>query len=354
MHLKIGQLNNGTAVYISNHSPNDHMALTGISGSGKTTCIKHIVKNNSSSERTTIIFDLDGRTFDIDDKEINYINAVEDGIALNLLDSSIVNADNDSYVNYVSYITDILSSVTLFGPRQQGCLREAIEYALKNREKYSSEMEAIIAGLELQVSNTAQSVYNKLWALLNCGIFRPSKKCIISGRINVISFEGVAPSTQRVLMEIVLGMLWKSIRFENRKTGKLNLVIDEFQNISLKKNSVIMEMLRESRKYGVSIILATQSITPFSKEILTHIHQTAIQLYFKPSTADIKKVANMIDSTNPEHWMLVLRNMHVGEAVATGNISINGHEFYKPVLIQSGYTPSSSSVLERRNLSCKK
>ena len=210
-------------------------------------------------------------------------------------------------------------------------------------------MEAIVAGLELQDSSVAQGVYNKLWNLLKCGVFRPSQKHIKPGTINVISFEGIASSTQKVLVEILLGTLWRRLQFSGEGKEKLFVVIDEFQKIYLEKNAIILEMLRESRKYEVSIILATQSIASLEKKTHAYIHQAAVQLYFQQSAPDRKKVASIIAPNNPDHWTLMLQNLQIGESVAIGNLAINGQEFVKPLLIQSDYEPQTTFIAERGN-----
>lgn len=349
MNFKIGKLKNGADVIISKSSPNTHVILSGISGSGKTIRIRQMIRKNRSPGQTTLIFDLDGKTYEGDEENVNRIDAAKDGIALRLLDPTILEADDDVYVNYVSFITDILTNTTRLGVRQQGSLRDAVEYALNNLDKYPSDMEAIVAGLELQDSSVAQGVYNKLWNLLKCGVFRPSQKHIKPGTINVISFEGIASSTQKVLVEILLGTLWRRLQFSGEGKEKLFVVIDEFQKIYLEKNAIILEMLRESRKYEVSIILATQSIASLEKKTHAYIHQAAVQLYFQQSAPDRKKVASIIAPNNPDHWTLMLQNLQIGESVAIGNLAINGQEFVKPLLIQSDYEPQTTFIAERGN-----
>ena len=96
-------------------------------------------------------------------------------------------------------------------------------------------------------------------------------------------------------------------------------------------------MLRESRKYDVHLILATQSISNFSKEVMAAINQTAVQLYFRQSVSDMKKVAECIEPTNGGRWTLILKSLDIGESVATGDFSIGGREIAQPVIIKSTY-----------------
>lgn len=125
---------------------------------------------------------------------------------------------------------------------------------------------------------------------------------------------------------------------------KIRIIIDEFQNLSLRQNSVLMEMLRESRKYGVHLILATQSISNFSKEVMAAINQTAVQLYFRQSASDLKKVATFIEPTNGGRWTLILKSLAIGESVATGDFSIGERDISQPIIIKSAYRNKNMSL----------
>lgn len=56
------------------------------------------------------------------------------------------------------------------------------------------------------------------------------------------------------------------------------LIIDEFQNY-IRKGSVLLEMMRESRKYGVSIVLATQTLEGIDSKANSAVKQAAVQMF---------------------------------------------------------------------------
>ena len=136
----------------------------------------------------------------------------------------------------------------------------------------------------------------------------------------------------------------------NNKDEKICLVVDEFQHFLKYQNSVLLEMLRESRKYGVNIILATQSVAGFSQNTLGAVNQTAVQLYFRPAVSDMKKIAEMIDTENSSRWLLKLKQLRAGESIATGNLSLNGREVLHPLLVHSGFNlvSNETSISELR------
>lgn len=333
---RIGVLKNGLPVVISDDSPNDNLCIFGKSGVGKSTRITEIVNDVSATGETVICFDLDG-TIVLDElQNYNLIDALQDGLNLKLLQQNECEIE-ENYVTFISYVTKIIAETNNFGVRQIGALREAIEYGVTHQKEFETELEAIARGLVLQDSAVANGVYNRLWSVLNCNVFRKSVKHIIKGYVNVISLKGIDSDTQRTILEIMLGAIWKKFRLSKERTCSLTIVVDEFQKLNLKKNSIFTEMLREARKYGVSLILATQSADLLKKEVLSAIHQTGVQLYFQLGSIDAKKVAEIIGSGNSEHYLLQLKNLKKGESLVVGNVSVGGKEILKPIVIRSQY-----------------
>lgn len=352
MGLTIGKLKNGLDVDIAGTSPNQHISIFGMSGSGKSTRINEILRSSFEIGNTIIVFDIGGMDFyppnafiDMDPACINRISALHDGIDLHFLDDAPLDG-RAGLVNFVSYITDTIFGTFRLGAQQRSALIRAIGYAIQNIPVYTSEMDAIMEGLKIQGSSVADSVSSKLWHILKCDMLRNDGKSIEKGKINIISFQGINPSTQKDLAEIVLASIWRTLRSDKTRIGNTSIILDEFQNLSLKQDSTLLEMLRESRKYGVSLILSTQTITPFKKEVIASITQTAVQLYFRPTVSDIDKIASIIDPHNAKKWVGTLRDLKIGESVTLGNISIKGREFKDPLIIQSHYKKRKKNELQ--------
>lgn len=336
MSIRLGKLKDGRPVFVDDLSPNQHILMVGMSGTGKSTCCFGIKNDIVEQGGTVVEIDISGdkNGFPTADK-MNKISALQDGIDLHFLNQEDVNGKLENYANFLTYTTDILSGTMGLGIRQQGVLRDALEYAIEHRDTYDSEMEAICAGLEMQNSAVAQSVKNKLWNILKSGIFRKGEKHMEREKINIVSLQGINPVTQKELAEIILACIWRKARKNMKSFGGLTLVIDEFQNLSLKKNSTLFEMLREARGYGINLVLATQSLSGFSTEIKAAIDQTAVQLYFRPSNSDVTKIARCLEPGNEGHWTMVLRNLQVGQFVVSGNIKLQEKKITRPLIIQT-------------------
>lgn len=176
-----------------------------------------------------------------------------------------------------------------------------------------------------------------MYALLESGIFRKNALKIIEGKINVISLQGISPKTQKQIMEILLSVLWRQMRVKGYSEKTFTLVLDEFQNLDFHSESVLFQMLTEARKYNVSLILATQTLTGFSKKELAVLHQAATKMYFQQGLADIRKAAKEIDAGHIDKWRIQLSNLRIGQAVAVGELEIGSRRLLQPVITTSAY-----------------
>lgn len=334
---KLGRLKDGRPICVDESSPNQHVLIEGMSGTGKSTCMYSLQKEAINRGGTVIALDINGdkNRFPISD-DFNVISALKDGLDFTFLEPEKINGEVENLPNFLTYMADILSGTMGLGIRQRGSLRESLEYAIVHRDEYETEMDAIDAGLEMQGSALAQGVRNKLWNILKSGIFRKSDKCLERGKVNVISLEGINPTTQKECQEIILASIWRKARNHRGIDEKLTIVIDEFQNLALKKHSTLVEMLREARGYGINLVLATQSLSGFSVEVKAAINQTAVQLYFKPINSDIVSIARCIQAENEDQWRVVLRTLQVGQCVAIGYLNLQGKKILRPLIIQTG------------------
>ena len=109
-------------------------------------------------------------------------------------------------------------------------------------------------------------------------------------------------------------------------------------------------MLREGRKYGLSLIMSSQIISGYSREELEVLMQAGHFLIFKPTAKDIKASAQIVDFENQKSWQSILKGLTVGEAVLTGRYKINEreHQCSKPILIKTHTGKAFVNMNEKR------
>lgn len=210
------------------------------------------------------------------------------------------------------------------------------------------EMSAIGEMLKEQGNAVADGVYSRLWDIFEGGFFRNNAKTFQFGKINILSFKGINPSTQRTLIEVFVGALWKKLRMNDSHAIQydVTLTVDEVQNLSMSKNSVLFELLTEARAYGLKLLLATQSMSVFNKMQISALNQCATKLLFKPASNDTVNLSKMLNGNNNKIWTKILEDLKVGEAVAVGTLACNGKDIAGPVIT----TMSLERLTERRAL----
>lgn len=267
----------------------------------------------------------------------NRIYAVKDGLDLCLF-QPLKNArgEDESAINLINSAVQAFSSSQNMGVRQIAALREAVGDAIRYRKDFEDDAQALDLCLSMREDAQSKAVREKLWTLLNCGVLRPSKKNITPGRINILDLSEVDAFTQTALAELILSSIWRNARSGCLKTftSDLIIVLDEFQNLSLKKDAVLRTLLREGRKFGIDLVLATQTLGSFSKDLTALLDQTATKLHFRPAQNEALKIAKTIDSGDPKDRARTLLNLRVGESIAIGDLCVDTLHIKRPILLR--------------------
>lgn len=152
--------------------------------------------------------------------------------------------------------------------------------AIGHSGDFATEVEALAFFLLQQEDAYAEVVYQKLWTVLNCGALKPSAKSIQSGQINILDLSRADCLAASCLAEIILSNLWRNVQFCGQEAAQQEMVVvlDEFQNLSLKSDATLRSILREGRKFGISLLLATRTLEVCSKDIIALLNQAATRL----------------------------------------------------------------------------
>lgn len=339
-------LYNGKVCSVSEYASNKSVCITGLSGTGKTThlykmemaCAKDgdtvvVIDINQTHQNEQIMESIKSEYLEL----TNRIDAIKDGLGIELLSPlESENGDEESFVHIVNSAVKAFSASQNMGIRQVGELRKAIIEAKECRNDFETEADAIASCLAESESDFAQTVYEKLWTILKCGALRPSLKSIDSAKINILDMSANDTLTQVALTELFLADIWRKIQFQKSCKGhqKIVIIIDEFQELMSKKSEMLKTMLCQGRKYGISMLLATQTLSIFKKETVSLLNQTATRLYFRPAVNEVIKVAREIGVSDIQEIAAIIRHLGVGELLAVGDLCVEGMEIRRPLLLK--------------------
>ena len=98
-------------------------------------------------------------------------------------------------------------------------------------------------------------------------------------------------------------------------------MLDEIQNLDHGLDSSIGQLLTEGRKFGISLILATDYMSNLAKE-RDRLFQACHKLFFKPADTEVRSFAQILaDSTNmsQNEWVERLSSLKRGECYSLGH-----------------------------------
>jgi DNA phosphorothioation-dependent restriction protein DptH len=125
----------------------------------------------------------------------------------------------------------------------------------------------------------------------------------------------------RLITEFSLIDLYWYYRAKGSKDMPRVIVLDEIQNLDHRLESPLGQFLTEGRKFGISLILATQTLSNLDKDEKDRLFQASHKLFFKPADTEIRAFAQLLaDVTNEkqELWLQRLSSLKRGECYSLG------------------------------------
>jgi len=99
------------------------------------------------------------------------------------------------------------------------------------------------------------------------------------------------------------------------------LVLDEIQNLDQREESPLAQLLREGRKFGFSLILATQTMSNLEKDARDRLFNAGHKLFFRPAETEIKsyaEIAAMSSNEKSDAWIKKLASLKKAECYSIG------------------------------------
>ena len=141
---------------------------------------------------------------------------------------------------------------------------------------------------------------------------------------HIFQLTGLDRISRRTIVEFVLWDLYAHVRAHGRKDRPKVLVLDEVQNLSQDADAPLSNYLAEARKFGISLIMATQSVSnASSQEFKDKLFLASQLLLFQPPAGSAKEYAKIIcdrlgGGESTDEWKRRLMNLAQGECYAVG------------------------------------
>jgi DNA phosphorothioation-dependent restriction protein DptH len=172
-----------------------------------------------------------------------------------------------------------------------------------------------------------------------------------ANRCHIFQFFKVDRHTARAMIEFVLWDLYVFARsFGTERTPRV-VVLDEVQNLDLGLEAPVGKFLTEGRKFGLSLIMATQTLNNLKGDRLSRLFQAAHKLFFRPSDNELADHAKLLQNAAPgegstQEWIARLSSLYrkgecwsLGPALneRTGKIETRVYRVRIPKLEERGF-----------------
>jgi len=140
-------------------------------------------------------------------------------------------------------------------------------------------------------------------------------------RCHVFQFAGMDALSARLVIEFTLWDLNAFVRGTGNKNLPKVVVLDEAQNLDLSEQSPVAKYLTEGRKFGLSLILATQTMKNLQGDKLNRLFQAGHKLFFRPADTELQEHAKlMVQSVGgtQQEWIANLSSLAKGQCYSLG------------------------------------
>lgn len=348
---------------------NQHVLIVGKSGAGKTQTASAFLWELTRAGVPSIIFDFqgeyisgkltnaDGQSF-LECTGAKVLDA-SDGININPLDVPFDPHGGQRKQNYVKVVYQVANSLAKIfglGEIQHAILRDAINQAFtsagfapndketwQRQSPHFSTVWTILKQMEEEIGGNVRNLNLRVQPLFETGVFpeNPDPKGFESvlEETHVLRLSNLAtPELMVAVSRFVLQKLYADMLAKG-PTNEMRIfaVVDEAHKLSYEET--LTELIREARKYGVGILLASQSVKDFDRVVFDMVG-TKISLQLEGDDAKVMaENLGLIDKKDRD----IARQFILNQAPHYALIRSNHFEPYVQVELTPFYKKKSDS-----------
>ena len=318
---------------------NRHLIVFGRSGQGKTYCIQGLLMELAKAHCNSLIIDYTNGFLPnhLEEEFVRGVSPESHYLAQKPLGISpfrkqkqdfggVVLEEHDHIV--AARIASVFNQVySTIGEQQIATLMNVIEDGVR-RHGANYDFACMLDDLR-EVGKIGEALANKLSPMVKSKLFDNSNsqgwKRIFGNsdsKVNVVQLASLSRDIMQLATEFTLWDLYAYACSYGQKNKPLPIVLDEVQNLDHRLESPLGKMLTEGRKYGISLILATQTLSMLAKEEQDRLFQASHKLFFAPAETEIQSYAKLLEQAVPgtdrKAWLKELAQLQKGECISVG------------------------------------
>ncbi|HIF9274304.1 TPA: DNA phosphorothioation-dependent restriction protein DptH [Photobacterium damselae] len=324
---------------------NRHLIIFGSSGQGKTYCIQGLLMSLADAQICSLVIDYTNGFLPnhLEPEFIERINPKSNILCNEPFGMSPFRAQTQDFGGILieekphtvaGRVASVFNKVySTIGERQIAVLNEVIEFGV---QRYGSAYSLQNMLDDLNEEETAgPALASKLAPLVKSNLFSSdsdkSWKEVFESEAHNSTIMQLASLNHDISMLCTEFLLWDLYSYAcsyGNKENPLPIVLDEVQNLDHRLESPLGKMLTEGRKFGVSLILATQTLSMLRKDEQDRLFQASHKLFFAPAKTETKTYAKILELSMPGtkqvEWEKQLGDLSKGQCLSVGYHLDNG------------------------------
>jgi DNA phosphorothioation-dependent restriction protein DptH len=306
-----------------------HLFIMGIPGQGKSWTITRILCELGKQQVPTLVLDFHGQFVGANSPFARLVQPTvvdaADGLPFSPFECT-TNNDNSGWRANSLALAEIFASIVNLGDMQQDVIYTALQDAYKTHGFDDKEMDS--SGIEyptpeevlrrIEQKEQARHIHNvaaRCRPLLEMNLFRPIKD---SPDLLFAIRQGLIIDLHNLYSEMlqvatgafVLRKLYKDMfHWGSADRLRLAIVLDEAHRLA--RDVTLPKIMKEGRKFGIAVIVASQGIGDFHQDILGN---AGTKVIFRINHPDSKKVAGFIRARSGQDVAARIEQLSVGSA----------------------------------------
>ncbi|MDE5179422.1 DNA phosphorothioation-dependent restriction protein DptH [Vibrio fluvialis] len=318
---------------------NRHLIIFGSSGQGKTYCIQGLLMSLADAQIRSLVIDYTNGFLPnhLETEFIERVNPKSNILCNEPFGMSPFRAQKQDFGGIfieekphmvAGRVASVFNKVySTIGERQIAVLNEVIEFGV---QRYGSAYSLQNMLDDLNEEETAgPALASKLAPLVKSNLFSSNSDKswseVFESQENGSTIMQLASLNHDISMLCTEFLLWDLYSYAcsyGSKEKPLPIVLDEVQNLDHRLESPLGKMLTEGRKFGVSLILATQTLSMLRKDEQDRLFQASHKLFFAPAKTETKTYAKILELSMPGtkqvDWEKQLGELSKGQCLSVG------------------------------------
>lgn len=291
-----------------------HAFIVGIPGQGKSVTTRKIINSFAQAGLPSLLFDFHGDMAAQPPEGTKVLDASE-GLPFHPFEA-VTSSDQ---INPIAFETaEIIAYVSGLGEIQRSqvykALQESYAEALETGGFGAPSVAQFAAHLEeIETRLKGKHARERVQPLTDFKPFSVEAKGNFDPRSGgmIVDVSSVTPEqTQLGVTAFLLRKVYREmVRWPQDGTLKLAIVLDEAHRMS--KDVTLPKLMKEGRKYGVVVVVASQGATDFNKDVIAN---AGTKIVFRTNFPDSKKISGFLRGRNGQDLSLEIEKLGVGEA----------------------------------------